>query len=138
MKNFIFVILMVIHNFAWCITPTDTSKSFNTLMYGVWAELFTSKGEILSYMVYVPEGKFHAFGYLDEEKQFYWFANGDWKMKDNQSCITFTFDSTGLMDLPEEFCVTVLSVTNDEFIYSDNHDGKIYTLKRVSTGYLNQ
>ena len=45
-------------------------------MQGVWAESYTDDGKILSYMTYLPEGRFHAFGYLDDDIRSYWFADG--------------------------------------------------------------
>lgn len=112
--------------------PTDLKSA----LHGLWAELYTAEGEILTYMYYLPEGKFHAYGYLEESKNEFWFAFGNWKMKGDQSCINFLFDTYGVMDPNEELCVQVVSVNNDVFIYRDNDDGETHTLRRVSTGWL--
>lgn len=105
-------------------------------IHGVWAELYSDSGEIFSYMVYLPEGRFHAFGYLNGNKANYWFANGFWQMKQAQSCIIFNFDSYGMMEKYKESCMTIVSVNDDELVFLDPLDGKTETLKRVSTGYL--
>lgn len=107
-------------------------------LQGLWADLYTDDGEILSYMYYLPEKKFHAFGYFDEEKNEFWFAFGNWEMKGNKSCIRFLFDSHGISNPREEMCVTVISVTKDTFIYLDDESGEQETLKRISDGHLKE
>ena len=53
-------------------------------------------------MSYIPEGRFHAYGYYDVSKKDYWFADGIWEMTGNISCTVFEYDSFGLMDKSEE------------------------------------
>ena len=115
---------------------TSSEESLKAKLHGLWAEFHLENGEILSYMHYIPEGKFHAYGYLEENKEEFWFAFGNWEVKDNQSCIVFLFDTYRVMANAGEICVTVLSVTEDTFIYKDNQDGATETLKRVSDGFL--
>ncbi|WP_299003799.1 hypothetical protein [uncultured Shewanella sp.] len=135
----IILIFLIGFNLIACSSSSGTKENdIKSLLHGVWAEYYTPEGEIISYVTYIPEGRFHGFGYYDENKTEYWFAHGLWEMRGNQSCIKFQFDTYGMMDPNEEFCVEVLSVTEGTFIYKDNVDGKKEILKRVSTGYLTQ
>jgi hypothetical protein len=131
-----FVFSLLFSCVGYATAPYADSNNFKALMHGIWAEIYTDEGEILSYMSYIPAGRFHAYGYFDDSKTNYWFADGIWKMRGNQSCIVFEYDSFEIMDRKEEMCVTILSVTTDELRYLDNDDGKIETLKRVSNGRL--
>ena len=115
---------------------SEPAANFEKSMHGVWAEFYTDDGKILSYMTYLPEGRFHAYGYLEDDVRSYWYADGLWKMIGDQSCIVFTFDSFGLTEKGESSCVTIISVTDTTLIYKDNQDNAINTLKRVSTGFL--
>lgn len=135
------LILVLISVFLLSCSSTKNVNEDNNLdakLHGLWAELYTEDGEILSYVYYLPEGKFHAFGYIEENKNEFWFAFGDWKMLADQSCIKFLFDTYGIMNPNEEMCVTVVSVTDDTFIYMDKDTGQTQTLKRVSNGRLHQ
>ncbi|MBE0388708.1 hypothetical protein PLUTE_a5013 [Pseudoalteromonas luteoviolacea DSM 6061] len=110
--------------------------NFEKLMQGVWAESYNEDGKILSYMAYLPEGRFHAFGYLENDIRSYWFADGVWKMVGEKSCIIFTFDSFGITNKDELDCVTVISVNDTTLVYRDDKNNSINTLKRVSTGFI--
>ena len=115
----------------------ESKQNFEKLMQGVWAESYTDDGKILSYMTYLPEGRFHAFGYLDDDIRSYCFADGVWKMVGDQSCIVFKFDSFGITNKDELDCVTILSVDDNTLIYYKNDkDKSIHTLKRISTGFI--
>lgn len=123
MIRIILICLMSFYLTACSSHSMTIDDDIKALLHGVWAEDYTSEGEIISYVTYIPEGRFHAFWYTDENKREYWFAHGLWEMKGNQSCIKFQFDTYGMMDPNEEFCVEVISVTEGIFIYKDNVDG---------------
>lgn len=135
MKKIIFL-LFFISSLASATKQTSSVEDFKSLMHGVWAEFYTKEGKVLSYMTYFPEGRFHGYGYLEDDVRSYWFADGLWYIKGNQSCIVFTFDSFGAMKNKEESCVSILSVTEEKLMYRDNTDNSIHTLKKVSSGYL--
>lgn len=136
MYRVIITILLLVCTSVSATKQVESKQNFKNLMHGVWAEFYTDEGKILSYMSYLPEGRFHAFGYLEDDVRSYWFADGLWKMDGDQSCVVFKFDSFGAMQKDELSCVTVLSVTKDTLIYRDNTDNSINTLKRVSTGFV--
>lgn len=117
---------------------TQHKGDIKDLMHGVWAEFYNDDGKILSYMTYLPEGRFHGYGYLDEDLASYWFADGLWLMSGDQSCIVFTYDSFGIMKEGEPSCVTILSVKEKVLIYRDNEDNSVHTMKRVSTGFIKE
>ncbi|QTL35001.1 MULTISPECIES: hypothetical protein [Pseudoalteromonas] len=136
MYRVIIIILLLVCTSVGATKHVSSKHDFKSLMHGVWAEFYTEEGKILSYMSYLPEGRFHAFGYLEDDVRSYWFADGVWKMDGDQSCVVFKFDSFGAMPKDEILCVTVLSVTSDTLIYKDNIDNSVNTLKRVSTGFI--
>ncbi|WDE07715.1 hypothetical protein SG34_012935 [Thalassomonas viridans] len=136
MYQVIISILLLVCTSVSATKQIESKQGFKSLMYGVWAEFYTEEGKILSYMSYLPEGRFHAFGYLEDDLRSYWFADGLWKMNGDQSCVVFKFDSFDVMEKDELSCVTVLSVTTDTLIYRDSTDNTINTLKRVSTGFV--
>ena len=100
-----------------CAAPIkkDTS-SFSELVQGTWAE-YIEDGEIKVYVTYLPDGRFHTFGYYPPDFSKYFFADGFWRIEDDQSCIYISYISAGSHSAGDVLCNRIVSLNERSFVF---------------------
>ena len=86
-------------------------------------------GEIKAYTAYLPDGRFHTYGYLPPEYQIYFYADGHWNIRGGKSCIEVSFDNLRLFESGHTFCDEIVELSDSIFTF--RQDGVDITMRRV-------
>ncbi|WP_444902177.1 hypothetical protein ACJJIG_04405 [Microbulbifer sp. SSSA007] len=96
--------------------PHIAETNAELLVQGTWAE-YVQDSEIKVYATYLPDGRYHSFGYFLPDFKKYFFADGYWRIEGDSSCIYITYLSTDDFAPGDVLCNRIVSLSEQEFVF---------------------
>lgn len=128
------ILLTTLICLSGCASTPESEKAELSNIVGTWAEFIDSENNIMIYATYFPDGRYHTYGYIPDDKKTYFFADGRWRIENGLSCITVSYESTGFFTPGDKVCNRIVKLTHSEFVYEIN--GHEISMKRVNYGKL--